>query len=120
MFQVGACLVGGSDAVAVGHLASAKTSQLRKDEPHPVAMLFSRSQFGAHVIVDGLLRRNEPVQVPGVSRAWHGNLSARTSFFSIAMDTDLEQMTREQLIDEVRKLRHGIRVHRDASGQNLC
>lgn len=36
------------------------------------------------------------------------------------MDTDLEGMTREQLIDEVRKLRRGIREHRDSSGQELC
>lgn len=36
------------------------------------------------------------------------------------MDEDLEQMTRQELIDEVRKLRHGIRRHRDSSGQELC
>jgi hypothetical protein len=36
------------------------------------------------------------------------------------MDDDLEQMTREQLIEEVRKLRQGIRVHRDSTGQELC
>jgi hypothetical protein len=36
------------------------------------------------------------------------------------MDSDLEQMSREQLIDEVKKLRQGIRDHRDSSGQELC
>lgn len=36
------------------------------------------------------------------------------------MDTDLEQMSREQLLHEVRKLRAGIRKHRDSSGQDLC
>ena len=36
------------------------------------------------------------------------------------MDDDLEQMSREQLLDEVRKLRTGIRKHRDSSGQELC
>jgi hypothetical protein len=36
------------------------------------------------------------------------------------MDTDLDAMTREQLIAEVRKLREGIRRHRDSSGQELC
>ena len=36
------------------------------------------------------------------------------------MDTDLEGMTREQLIEEIRKLRCGIREHRDSSGQDLC
>ncbi len=36
------------------------------------------------------------------------------------MDEDLIQMTREQLINEVQKLRQGIRQHRDCSGQDLC
>ena len=36
------------------------------------------------------------------------------------MDTDLEQMSREQLIEEVKKLRQGIRQHRDSSGHELC
>jgi hypothetical protein len=36
------------------------------------------------------------------------------------MDEDLGGMTREQLIDEVRKLRRGIRAHRDSTGHELC
>jgi hypothetical protein len=36
------------------------------------------------------------------------------------MDADLEHMTREQLIAEARKLRHGIRTHRDSSLHELC
>jgi hypothetical protein len=36
------------------------------------------------------------------------------------LDADLEAMDREQLIDEVRKLRAGIREHRDSSGHDLC
>jgi hypothetical protein len=36
------------------------------------------------------------------------------------MDDDLEQMSREHLVSEVRKLRDGIRKHRDTSGQELC
>jgi hypothetical protein len=36
------------------------------------------------------------------------------------MDEDLATLSREQLIDEVRKLRRGIRAHRDSSGQDLC
>lgn len=36
------------------------------------------------------------------------------------MDTDLDALTREQLVAEVRKLREGIRKHRDSSGQDLC
>lgn len=37
-----------------------------------------------------------------------------------ALDTDLEDMSREQLVDEVKKLRRGIREHRDADGHELC
>ena len=36
------------------------------------------------------------------------------------MDTDLTTLTREELIAEVRRLRAGIRAHRDSSGQELC
>lgn len=36
------------------------------------------------------------------------------------MDEDLSTMTREQLIAEVRKLRAGIRDHRDSSEHALC
>jgi len=36
------------------------------------------------------------------------------------MDTDLDGLSREELISEVRRLRAGIRAHRDATGQDLC
>jgi hypothetical protein len=36
------------------------------------------------------------------------------------IDADLEPMSRDQLIAEVRRLRDGIRQHRDSTGQELC
>ena len=36
------------------------------------------------------------------------------------MDTDLQGMTREQLMSEIVKLRTGIRIHRDSAGHELC
>lgn len=36
------------------------------------------------------------------------------------MNQDLDALTREQLIDEVKRLRAGIREHRDSTGQELC
>jgi hypothetical protein len=36
------------------------------------------------------------------------------------MDEDLAGMSREQLMDEVRRLRQGIRTHRDSAGHDLC
>ena len=36
------------------------------------------------------------------------------------MDDDLAQMTRDDLIFEVKKLRAGIRQHRDSTGHELC
>ena len=36
------------------------------------------------------------------------------------MDDDLVSMSREQLMDEVRRLRAGIRQHRDSTGNDLC
>ena len=36
------------------------------------------------------------------------------------MDEDLNNFSREDLIAEVKKLREGIRAHRDSSGHALC
>jgi hypothetical protein len=36
------------------------------------------------------------------------------------MDDDLNALTRQQLVDEVKRLRAGIRAHRDSTGQDLC
>ena len=36
------------------------------------------------------------------------------------MDDDLDTLTRDQLIAEVKRLRAGIREHRDSTGQELC
>jgi hypothetical protein len=36
------------------------------------------------------------------------------------MDDDLDAMSREQLVAEVKRLRAGIREHRDSSGHDLC
>lgn len=36
------------------------------------------------------------------------------------MDEDVEKMSSDQLIAEVKKLRAGIRSHRDTTGQELC
>jgi hypothetical protein len=35
-------------------------------------------------------------------------------------ETDLDGFSREQLVEEVRKLRAGIRAHRDSNGMDLC
>jgi hypothetical protein len=36
------------------------------------------------------------------------------------MDEDVNQMSKEQLVEEIKKLRAGIRQHRDSTGQELC
>ncbi|MER3483444.1 MAG: hypothetical protein C4332_10145 [Meiothermus sp.] len=36
------------------------------------------------------------------------------------LDTDLKEMNRAELIEEVLKLRRGIREHRDSTGHDLC
>lgn len=36
------------------------------------------------------------------------------------MDDDLEEMDRGELIAEAKRLRTGIRAHRDSSGHDLC
>jgi hypothetical protein len=36
------------------------------------------------------------------------------------VDEDLERLSREELLAEARRLRAGIRQHRDSSGHDLC
>ncbi len=36
------------------------------------------------------------------------------------MDADLRDMSRDQLVAEVKRLRQGIREHRDSTGHDLC
>jgi hypothetical protein len=36
------------------------------------------------------------------------------------MDEDLDEMSRQALIEEVKTLRAGIREHRDSTGHDLC
>jgi hypothetical protein len=36
------------------------------------------------------------------------------------MDEDLERLSREELIDEIKQLRQGIRKHRHSTGHELC
>lgn len=36
------------------------------------------------------------------------------------MDDDLDRWTRDELLAEVKRLRAGIRAHRDSSGHDLC
>ena len=36
------------------------------------------------------------------------------------MDDDLQRMSRDDLVEEVKRLRTGIRAHRDSTGQDLC
>lgn len=36
------------------------------------------------------------------------------------LDKDLDKMSRGELVIEVKRLRAGIREHRDSSGHNLC
>lgn len=36
------------------------------------------------------------------------------------MDTDLDTLTRDELLAEVKKLRAAIREHRDSTGHDLC
>jgi hypothetical protein len=36
------------------------------------------------------------------------------------MDDDLDGMSREELVEQVKRLRAGIRKHRDSSGHDLC
>jgi hypothetical protein len=41
-------------------------------------------------------------------------------FWELAMDEDLNVLSREELVAETKRLRNAIRAHRNASGHALC
>jgi len=52
---------------------------------------------------------------------WERNLALSPEAQSMSgLDDDLQRMNRDELIAEIRRLRQGIRTHRDASGHDLC
>jgi hypothetical protein len=51
------------DREAMGHRAMSKSGKLREDEPHPVALLLTATQFGNDSRVDRLLRIEETLEI---------------------------------------------------------
>lgn len=74
-----------------------------------------RHSISSQVIDDGY----DKPSVPWVARA-NANESGEETLTGGLMDDDLERMSREQLIAEVKKLRGGIREHRDSTLHKLC
>src|SRR5262245_21663070 len=75
----------------------------------------------AKAYLGGFAKRLEKRGESGVHRRIAGySRSASTNVEGIPMDDDLSAMSREELIAEARKLREGIRKHRDSTGQDLC
>src|SRR5688572_7159735 len=50
----------------------------------------------------------------------HDGAGASSAEQGVSMDDDLEGMTHEQLLGEAKRLRAGIRAHRDSTGHALC
>ena len=53
----------------------------------------------------------------GAIRAQYGNPPTKPE---TPVDEDLDRLSQAELIGEVRRLRAGIRAHRDSSGHDLC
>src|SRR3954467_9993294 len=66
MGQIGAPLMERADAVELSHRGMPEAAQLRKDEPHPMALLPASLQFIQGSSEDGRLRGHEAVQVEGI------------------------------------------------------
>src|SRR5262245_19205780 len=74
VIEKGARLFDRSDCIMLRHRAPAEASELREDEPHPVARLAAQAKLVAHSADHRLLRNEEAVEVIGISRS-----HARTS-----------------------------------------
>ncbi len=67
--EIGARLGEPGDAVTPRGAAAAEAAELRKDEPHPVALLAPRREFAAHVAHHRGLRGDEAREVEGIVHA---------------------------------------------------
>ena len=71
---------------------------------------------GDHPAIQGHTARIEIQRQQGTWRL----LFKSGLYWRCGVDEDLETMSHAQLVAEVKKLRAGIRTHRDSSGQELC
>jgi hypothetical protein len=60
--EIGARFRQRSDGVAPRHVAPPESGDLRKDEPHPVALLAAPPQLGERLLIDGCLGRHEAIE----------------------------------------------------------
>lgn len=81
VLEVGACLIEGPDRIALRHRAGPQTCKLRKDEPHPVAALVARLELLQGLLIDAVLRIDEPHEVKGI---WHPGITPPASLESAA------------------------------------
>lgn len=63
MFQIGVGFIERGDGKLLCHRAVAKTGDLRKDEPDPVAGLPPSAKLSEDCVVDPLLRAEEALEV---------------------------------------------------------
>jgi hypothetical protein len=84
--------------------------------------VWGRTTVGCHRIGGRWMIAHEHASVPlymdGSDRA--ASILRSRSLAGGSVDDDLETMTREELIGEARRLRAGIRAHRDSTGHALC
>src|SRR5262245_56016315 len=90
--------------------------------PRPMSSFVRRTRSST-VVAEKECSKHSPISG---ARAGQRCLAQRATadfvvrFAEERMDEDLIQMTREQLIDEVKSLRQGVRQHRDSSLHDLC
>jgi hypothetical protein len=92
-------------------LGSAETRTLLERWGHLHAVRTTLSVLATLLYLWLLLGAYHPVRPPQAAcRGWQGGI----------VDEDLDALTREQLLAEARRLRAGIRAHRDSTGHALC
>jgi hypothetical protein len=91
-----------------------------KKQPGKDVALFGSADLASTFIRFGLIDEYRifvtPVLLGEGTPMFKDPTASRRNF----MDEELNQMTPDELIDEVKKLRQGIRRHRDSSRHELC
>src|SRR5437763_8326845 len=67
--EIGHGFLARGDGKSLRHRAVTKPGELRKNEPHPVTLLFALTQFREHALVDRRLRIDKALQIEGIGHA---------------------------------------------------
>jgi hypothetical protein len=69
VLKIGARFFEGGDSIILRGRAEPKPTELRKDEPHPVALLRPADELGERGLINAVLGIDEALEIVGIAHA---------------------------------------------------